>query len=43
MNPMRRTMGEEGRAFALRRFDAKVMVDALERVYLDAGARAKVG
>jgi len=30
---MRKTMGEAGRAFALGRFDAKVMVDALERVY----------
>lgn len=29
-------MGEAGRAFALSRFDAKVMVDALERVYADA-------
>jgi glycosyltransferase involved in cell wall biosynthesis len=36
-NPQRRTrMGEAGRAFALARFDAKVMVDALERVYHDA-------
>jgi glycosyltransferase involved in cell wall biosynthesis len=30
---LRRRMGEAGRAFALGRFDAKVMVDALERVY----------
>src|SRR5687767_11697379 len=30
---LRRSMGEAGRAFALSRFDAKVMVDALERVY----------
>lgn len=38
-DPARRVkMGEAGRAFALGRFDAKVMVDALERVY--AGARA---
>jgi hypothetical protein len=29
-------MGEAGRAFALSRFDAKVMVDGLERVYADA-------
>jgi glycosyltransferase involved in cell wall biosynthesis len=36
----RRAMGEAGRAFALGRFDAKVMVDALERVYADARARA---
>jgi hypothetical protein len=26
-------MGEAGRRFALGRFDAKVMVDALEKVY----------
>jgi glycosyltransferase involved in cell wall biosynthesis len=32
----RRLMGEAGRTFALGRFDAKVMVDALERVYADA-------
>jgi glycosyltransferase involved in cell wall biosynthesis len=32
----RRRMGEAGRPFALGRFDAKVMVDALERVYRDA-------
>jgi len=31
----RRAMGEAGRAFALARFDAKVMVDALEKVYAD--------
>ena len=31
--PLRRSMGEAGRAFALGRFDARVMVDALERVY----------
>lgn len=29
----RRTMGEAGRAFALRRFDAGVMVEQLEKVY----------
>jgi glycosyltransferase involved in cell wall biosynthesis len=34
----RRVTGEAGRAFALSRFDAKVMVDALERVYADATA-----
>jgi glycosyltransferase involved in cell wall biosynthesis len=34
--PKRHTMGEAGRAFALSRFDAKVMVDGLERVYADA-------
>ena len=32
----RRRMGAAGREFALGRFDAKVMVDALERVYADA-------
>jgi glycosyltransferase involved in cell wall biosynthesis len=32
----RRRMGEAGRAFALARFDAKVMVDALEQVYREA-------
>jgi glycosyltransferase involved in cell wall biosynthesis len=38
-NPERRAlMGAAGRAFALGRFDAKVMVDALERVYADARA-----
>jgi glycosyltransferase involved in cell wall biosynthesis len=30
---LRRSMGEAGRAFALSRFDAKVMVDALEGLY----------
>jgi glycosyltransferase involved in cell wall biosynthesis len=34
--PKRRAMGEAGRAFALSRFDAKVMVNGLERVYADA-------
>jgi glycosyltransferase involved in cell wall biosynthesis len=32
----RREMGAAGRAFALSRFDANVMVDALERVYTEA-------
>jgi glycosyltransferase involved in cell wall biosynthesis len=32
----RKQMGAVGRAFALGRFDAKVMVDGLERVYADA-------
>jgi glycosyltransferase involved in cell wall biosynthesis len=32
----RRRMGEAGRAFALARFDAKVMVGALEEVYREA-------
>jgi len=31
--PRRTSMGEAGRAFALKRFDTKVMVDALEIVY----------
>ena len=35
----RRVMGQAGREFALSRFDADVMVDALERVYADATAR----
>ncbi|HTL30956.1 MAG TPA: glycosyltransferase family 4 protein [Tepidisphaeraceae bacterium] len=30
---LRQRMGERGREFALRRFDAKVMVDALENIY----------
>jgi glycosyltransferase involved in cell wall biosynthesis len=30
---LRKRLGETGRAFALRRFDAKVMVEGLERVY----------
>lgn len=30
---LRRTMGERGRAFALGRFDTKVMIDGLEAVY----------
>jgi glycosyltransferase involved in cell wall biosynthesis len=38
-NPSQRAaMGEAGRAFAVGRFDAKVMVEALERVYVDAHA-----
>lgn len=32
---LRRTFGETGRAFALSRFDAKIMVAALEKVYRD--------
>jgi glycosyltransferase involved in cell wall biosynthesis len=32
----RREMGIAGRSFALRRFDSKVMLDALETVYADA-------
>jgi glycosyltransferase involved in cell wall biosynthesis len=38
--PKRRAMGEAGRAFARSRFDAKVMVEGLERVYADALAAA---
>ena len=34
--PLRRSMGEQGRAFALGRFGADVMVEALRRVYDDA-------
>jgi len=33
--PLRRRMGQAGREFALGRFDAKVMVDALERLYAE--------
>ena len=33
---LRRSMGEAGRAFALSRFDTRVMVDGLERVYREA-------
>jgi glycosyltransferase involved in cell wall biosynthesis len=36
----RKRMGAAGREFALGRFDAKVMVDALGRLYQDAVARA---
>jgi glycosyltransferase involved in cell wall biosynthesis len=35
----RKQMGAAGREFALGRFDAKVMVDALERVYAEAQAQ----
>ena len=37
----RREMGARGREFALKRFDAKVMVDALEKVYIHALQGAK--
>lgn len=33
---LRRRMGEAGRRFALERFDARVMVEALEKVYREA-------
>jgi glycosyltransferase involved in cell wall biosynthesis len=33
---LRRAMGGAGRTFALGRFDARVMVDALEKVYAEA-------
>ncbi|HEX8524881.1 MAG TPA: glycosyltransferase family 4 protein [Tepidisphaeraceae bacterium] len=36
---LRRRMGEKGRNFALSRFDAKVMVAGLEKVYADALAQ----
>ncbi len=36
--PLRARMGEAGRAFALGRFDDRVMVSALEAVYRQAGA-----
>jgi glycosyltransferase involved in cell wall biosynthesis len=39
---LRMSMGEAGRRFALGRFDAKVMVEALEKVYREAlGLRMK--
>ena len=38
--PLRQRMGEAGRTFALGRFDAKVMVDALEEVYRQCLGRA---
>ena len=38
---LRRSMGEAGRAFAVSRFGADVMVEALERVYRDALAAVK--
>lgn len=42
--PRRRQMGARGREFALGRFDARVMVDALEKVYADAlAARRAAG
>lgn len=37
--PKRREMGEHGREFALRRFDTKVMVEGLEKVYASIPAR----
>jgi glycosyltransferase involved in cell wall biosynthesis len=40
---LRRSMGEAGRAFALSRFDTKVMVDGLERVYREAGESVRAG
>jgi glycosyltransferase involved in cell wall biosynthesis len=39
----RKAMGAVGREFALRRFDAKVMVDGLEKVYADAMPRPHSG
>jgi glycosyltransferase involved in cell wall biosynthesis len=40
---LRRRMAEAGRVFALSRFDVKVMVDALEKVYLTALAPSSSG
>jgi glycosyltransferase involved in cell wall biosynthesis len=40
---LRRSMGDTGRKFALGRFDTKVMVEALERVYRDAKSRVHAG
>jgi glycosyltransferase involved in cell wall biosynthesis len=37
--PLRKQMGQAGRAFALARFDKNVMVDGLEQVYAQAVAR----
>jgi glycosyltransferase involved in cell wall biosynthesis len=39
---LRRSMGEAGRHFALGRFDAKVMIDALEHIYRDAATQARI-
>ena len=39
----RRTMGAAGRAFALARFDTKVMVGGLEQVYRDAWQQNRPG
>lgn len=36
---LRRTMGQAGRAFALSRFDANVMIDALEKLYAQGVAK----
>jgi len=36
---LRCSMGQAGRSLALSRFDARGMVDALERVYADALCR----
>jgi glycosyltransferase involved in cell wall biosynthesis len=40
---LRRSMGEGGRAFALSRFDTRVMVDGLERVYREAAESVRTG
>ena len=40
---LRQSMGDAGRAFALSRFDTKVMVAGLERVYRDAAERVRAG
>ena len=38
---LRRSMGAAGRAFALRRFDAGVMVEALDKLYADLAAAGR--
>jgi glycosyltransferase involved in cell wall biosynthesis len=38
---LRRQMGERGRQFALARFDAKTMVEALEELYLEVVSRKR--
>ena len=38
---LRKSMGVAGRAFALGRFDTKVMVEGLERVYREAAERVR--
>ena len=38
---LRKSMGEAGRAFALKRFDTKVMVQSLEQVYRQSAASSR--
>lgn len=40
---LRARMGEAGRRFALARFDARVMIDALDRLYVGCLARRAIG